>query len=409
MSMQAAFRLMWVAVAFALTLGAAHAGDPARIISGQYIVVLDKARLGTTPVANAAQRLVARVGGGDVIQVYDTALTGFAVRIPAVAAQALKANPLVRYIEADSLMRAVDTQTNPPSYGLDRVDQAALPLSGSYTYPSNAGAGVHVYDIDTGLRATHVDFAGRTGAGRNFAPNTAGSVLCQLFGVNCPAPNPADTGDCNGHGTHTAGTAVGTSYGVAKKATIHAVRVLGCNGSGATSGVIGGVDWVAANRVLPAVANMSLGGSASQALDDSIRNLINRGVSVAIAAGNDSGADACGVSPARVTQAITVGASESNDARASYSNIGTCLDVFAPGTNIVSTWSTSDTATNTISGTSMATPHVTGAVARYLTSNPGATPAQVQTWLTSTATNGVVTNAGTGSPNKLLFLAPAGP
>lgn len=393
---------MWAVLA--LTLGSAQAASP---IPNQYIVVLDPARLAATPATRAAHALVARVGGGEILHVYDTALQGFAVRVPALAAQSIARNPLVRYVEADSRMWLVDTQVNPP-YGLDRVDQRALPLNQAYVYPGNAGAGAHVYDIDTGLRSTHVDFAGRVGTGRNFAP-IGGGALCTVLGIGCPAPVPTNTADCNGHGTHTAGTAVGTTYGVAKRAIIHPVRVFGCGNSTATSTIIAGVDWVAANRVLPAVANMSLGGGASQALDDSVRNLINSGVSVAIAAGNDSGADACGYSPARVTQGLTVGSTDATDARSSFSNIGACVDLFAPGSSVASAGTASDTAVSTLSGTSMSAPHVAGAAARYVAANPGATPAQVHAALTAAATANVVGNAGAGSPNRLLYVDPAGP
>jgi subtilisin family serine protease len=400
------FNLMWVAVALAAAGSAAAA--PRTVIPDQYIVVLDAQRL-STPVARAAQALVARVGGGEILQTYQFAPKGFAVRLSPVAITALKTNPLVRYVEPDTLMHLVDVEANPPSYGLDRIDQRNLPLDNSYTFPANAGAGVNVYDIDTGLRATHVDFAGRVGDGANFAANSNGSLLCQLLGINCPVPDPNNTNDCNGHGTHTAGTAVGTTYGVAKHATIHSVRVFGCGSSTSTSTIIAGVNWVTGHRVLPAVANMSLGGAAAQSLDDAVRGMISSGVSVAIAAGNDNGGDACNNSPARVAEGITVGATDATDARASYSDIGTCVDVFAPGSNITSTWYTSDTATNVLSGTSMATPHVAGVAARYLTANPTATPAQVQAALVAAATAGVVGNAGTGSPNKLLYAAPAGP
>jgi subtilisin family serine protease len=398
------FKPMWALAALVFTVGTAEAAR----IPNQYIVVLDAQRLGSASVPAAANGLVARVGGAEILQVYEHAVQGFAVRMSPVAATAMARNPLVKYIEPDSTMHLLDTEPNPPSYGLDRIDQRALPLDHAYNYPTNPGAGAHVYDIDTGLRSTHVDFAGRVGNGRNFASHGTG-FLCVQFGVNCPAAVATDTSDCNGHGTHTAGTATGTTYGVAKKATIHSVRVFGCGGSTATSTIIAGVDWVTANRILPAAANMSLGGSASQTLDDSVRNMITHGVTVAIAAGNDSAADACGVSPARVAEAITVGASENNDAAATYSNIGTCLDIWAPGTNITSTWNTSDTATNVISGTSMATPHVAGAAARYLAANPTATPAQVQAALIAASTPNVITNPGAGSPNRLLYVNPTGP
>src|SRR5581483_5475295 len=364
---------------------------------------------GPAAVRPVAQNLLGRVGGGDLLWVYGNSLNGFAVRIPAVAAAALADNPLVAYVEQDQNFQLVTTQTNPPSWGLDRIDQAALPLNQMYTY-GGTGAGVKVYDIDTGLRSTHTDFAGRVLPGRNFASKGTG-FLCVNFGFNCPAANPTDTSDCNGHGTHTAGTAVGTTYGVAKGAKIVPVSVFGCGNSTATSTIIAGVDWATGDHQAgqPAAANMSLGGAASAAMDTAVQNLINDGVTVAVAAGNDSGGDACGTSPADVPGAITVGSTDSNDARSSFSNIGTCVDLFAPGGSITSTWNTSDTASNTISGTSMATPHVTGAAARYLAANPTATPAQVQSAIVAAATTGVVGNPGAGSPNRLLFVSPTGP
>ena len=240
------------------------------------------------------------------------------------------------------------------------------PLSNSYTY-NQTGQGVHAYIIDTGIRATHQEFGGRVTNGADFIGDGNG------------------TNDCNGHGTHVAGTTGGTTYGVAKSVTIHAVRVLGCTGSGSTSGVIAGVDWVTANHASPAVANMSLGGGASTALDNAVTSSVNSGVSYAVAAGN-SNANACNSSPARAAAAITVGATTSSDARSSFSNFGTCLDIFAPGSSITSAWSTSNTATNTISGTSMASPHVAGAIALYLQTNPGASGAAVTSALVNNST-----------------------
>jgi subtilisin family serine protease len=245
-----------------------------------------------------------------------------------------------------------------------------------------------VYVIDTGIRLTHSEFTGRMSNGYDAV----------MVGGNA--------NDCNGHGTHVAATVGGTTFGVADKVTLHPVRVLDCNGSGSNSGVVAGVDWVRANRILPAVANMSLGGGVSSALDTAVTNAINAGVTFALAAGNEN-VDACNTSPARVAAAITVGATTNTDARASFSNFGTCLDIFAPGQNITSAWLTSDTATNTISGTSMAAPHVAGAAAIYLASSPTATPAIVRNALVTNATIGKVTSPGTGSPNALLFVTTA--
>ena len=274
------------------------------------------------------------------------------------------------------------TQT-PATWGLDRIDQRDLPLNNTYNY-NQTGQGVHAYIIDTGVRATHQQFTGRMGNGFTAVNDGNG------------------TNDCNGHGTHVAGTTGGTTYGVAKQVTLHAVRVLSCSGSGSNAGVIAGVDWVTQNHVKPAVANMSLGGGVSSALDQAVTNSINAGVSYAIAAGN-SNANACNSSPARVPSAVTVGATTSTDARSSFSNFGTCLDIFAPGSSITSAWNTSDTATNTINGTSMATPHVAGALALYLQTNPGASAATATAALIANSTPNKVTNPGSGSPNRLLY------
>ena len=284
-------------------------------------------------------------------------------------------------VERDQVF-TISTTQSPATWGLDRIDQRARPLSNSYTY-TRTGAGVRAYIIDTGIRFSHGEFGGRATSGFDAVDGGA-----------------AD--DCNGHGTHVSGTVGGATYGVAKGVSLVGVRVLDCAGSGTTSGVIAGVDWVTANHVKPAVANMSLGGGASAALDQAVANSIAAGVTYAIAAGN-SNARACNYSPARVATAITVGATTSTDARASYSNWGSCLDLFAPGSSITSSWYTSNTATNTISGTSMATPHVAGVAALYLQGNPGATPATVRNALVANATSGVVGNARTGSPNLLLF------
>ena len=371
---------VWLAVA-----GAAFAQEvqtTERPIPNQYIVVFDDAQVNEAEVGALANSL-AREHRGRLLHVYDAALRGFAIAVPPAAAAALARNPRVRYVEQDSERFIVDTQPN-ATWGLDRIDQRDLPLSGTYTYTTTA-AGVHVYIVDTGIRGTHVEFGGRVSASGFTAINDGNG-----------------TNDCNGHGTHVSGTVGGTLYGVAKSVTLHAVRVLDCNGSGTTSGVIAGVNWVTSNRVAPAAANMSLGGGVSTALDDAVRNSIAAGVTYAIAAGN-SNADACGSSPARVSQALTVGSSTSTDARSSFSNFGTCVDLFAPGSSITSAWNTSDTATNTISGTSMATPHVTGAAALYLAANPAASPAAVHAAIVNNASVNKLSSVGTGSPNRLLY------
>lgn len=354
-------------------------------IPGRYIVVLADGR---RSVPALARELAGRFRG-EVADVYQSALRGFSVRMADADARRLAADPAVAYVEADQRVALADTQLNPPSWGLDRIDQRALPLDDSYTYPTTA-SNVHAYVIDTGIRITHTDFGGRAAYGYD----TVGE------------DEIAD--DCNGHGTHVAGTIGGTSYGVAKGVQLVAVRVFGCGPFGSTSNIVQGVDWVTANAIKPAVTNMSLGGSPSTAMDNAVRNSISSGITYGIAAGNGNlfgqPQDACRTSPARVTQAITVGATEIDDSRASFSNFGSCLDLFAPGVDITSAWKDSDTDTNTISGTSMATPHVVGAAALLLTNNPNATPAQVRNRLFNTATNGVVTDPRAGSPNKLLYV-----
>ena len=362
------------------------AQDP---ILDSYIVVLksdaarsENERSSQRPLVAALAQELGRAHGGDVTFVYQYALKGFAVRLPGDRAEALADDPRVDYVEADQVFEAVATQS-PATWGLDRVDQRDLPLNNTYNY-NQTGLGVQAYIIDTGIRASHQEFTGRIGNGFTAVNDGNG------------------TNDCNGHGTHVAGTTGGTTYGLAKQVTLHPVRVLSRSGSGSTTGVIAGVDWVTQNHTKPAVANMSLGGGISSALDQAVANSISAGVSYAIAAGN-SNADACTASPARVPSANTVGATTSTDARSSFSNFGTCVDIFAPGSSITSSWNTSDTATNTISGTSMATPHVAGALALYLQTNPTASPATASQALVNNSTPNKVTGAGAGSPNRLLY------
>jgi subtilisin family serine protease len=386
-------RVLLLALCVGLAAAASSTAGEVRaakdLVAGSYIVVFKAGAVRSEaeapslrPLVAIAARELARAHGGTVTFVYQHALKGFAVRLPSDRADALAASPRVAYVEPDQVVHAFPTQT-PATWGLDRIDQRDLPLNNTYNY-NQTGAGVHAYVVDTGVRGTHQEFSGRMGNGADFVGDGQG------------------TNDCNGHGTHVAGTTGGTTYGVAKQVTIHPVRVLNCQGSGTNSGVIAGVDWVRANRVSPAVANMSLGGGASSALDSAVNNSINAGVSYAIAAGN-SNANACNYSPARVAAANTVGATTSTDARSSFSNYGTCLDIFAPGSSITSAWSTSNTATNTISGTSMASPHVAGAIALYLQTNPGASPATVTQALVANSTPNKVTSPGTGSPNRLLY------
>ncbi|MFE7323736.1 S8 family serine peptidase [Streptomyces sp. NPDC057565] len=358
-----------------------NAGAPGAI-KDRYIVILGK---GADADSRKGKALAAKYSA-KVKRTYHTALNGYAVELTEKQAKRLAADPAVESVVQDQAVKATGTQPDPPSWGLDRIDQQALPLDSSYTYPSTAGHGVTAYIIDTGVHISHQDFGGRASYGYDAVDGD----------------NIAEDG--NGHGTHVAGTVAGSSYGVAKDAKIVAVRVLDNAGSGTTSGVIAGVDWVTNNAVKPAVANMSLGGGIDTALDTAVRNSIASGVTYAVAAGNEN-IDAANSSPARVTEALTVGSTTSGDARSSFSNYGSTVDIFAPGSTITSAWYTGDTATNTISGTSMASPHVAGAAALYLAEDPTATPSQVTAALTSSATTGVVTDRGTGSPNLLLNVA----
>ena len=341
-----------------------------------FIVVLRDVPSAADVAADHARRY-----GAEVTFVYEDALKGYAALLPPQSVQGIERNPNVAWVERDGVVTTSATQTNPP-WGLDRIDQRSLPLSGTFTY-TRTGAGVKAYVIDTGIRYSHTQFGGRAIFGRD------------VFGGN--------GSDCNGHGTHVAGTVGGSTYGVAKGVTLVAVRVLNCSGSGSTSGVIAGVDWVTGNHAAgqPAVANMSLGGGASSALDSAVRRSITDGVSYAVAAGN-SNYYASAYSPARVAEAMTIGATDSGDRRASFSNFGNSVDWFAPGVGILSAWHTGDTATRSISGTSMATPHTAGVAALYLQGSPAASPSTVRTALYNASTKNVVGSAS-GSPNALLF------
>jgi subtilisin family serine protease len=352
-------------------------------IAGSYIVVLKDSAAGKASRVADKSADLADGYGAKVKQTFGSALNGFEASMSESAAKRLAADPSVAYVEQNQRVSLLVTQNN-ATWGIDRIDQKARPLSTTYTYNVTA-SNVTAYIIDTGIKYTHNDFGGRA----RFGYDAVGSG-----GV-----------DCNGHGTHVAGTVGGTTYGVAKAVKLVGVRVLNCSGSGTNAGVIAGVNWVTQNAVKPAVANMSLGGGASSALDSAVSNSINSGVTYALAAGNSS-ANACNSSPARVASAITVGATTSTDAKASYSNYGTCLDIFAPGSSITSAWYSSNSATNTISGTSMASPHVAGAAALVLSANTGFSPAQVRDNLVNRAVTGVVTSPGSGSPNRLLYVGP---
>ncbi|MER7764443.1 S8 family peptidase [Streptomyces sp. NPDC097619] len=366
--------------------GTVLAADSPTAVPGSYIVTL-KSGAGFSAASVQGKGLIAG-HGGKVSKTFSHALNGYAAQLTAAQARKLAAHPAVASVEQNQIVRSDATQTNAP-WGLDRIDQPNLPLNGTYTYPDSAGSGVTAYVIDTGVRISHREFGGRAVNGYDAVQND----------------NVAQDG--NGHGTHVATTIAGATYGVAKKARVVAVRVLDNNGSGTTAGVIAGIDWVTANHQagVPAVANMSLGGGASSTLDAAVRRSIADGITYAIAAGN-SGVNAANTSPARVTEGITVGATSNTDAKASWSNFGSVLDLFAPGVNITAGWYTSDTATNTISGTSMAAPHVAGAAAVYLAGHTSASPAQVATALVNGAVNNKVTSPGSGSPNKLLQIVP---
>lgn len=350
-------------------------------IPGDYIVTL---RDDVGDVAGVAKS-IAGLHKGALKHLYKSALKGFAVQnISEAAAAEIAGDPRVVRVEADQVMTTIATQAG-ATWGLDRVDQRSLPLDNGYTY-SNDASNVTVYIIDTGINFGHTDFGGRAVTGVDEV--TAGGTAA----------------DCNGHGTHVSGTVGGTTWGIAKNVKLVAVRVLNCQGSGATSGVIAGIDWVTANRVLPAAANMSLGGGLSATLNQAVASSVASGVTYAVAAGNST-ANACNSSPSSEPSAITVGATDINDRFASFSNFGSCVDISAPGVSITSAWYNSNTATNTISGTSMASPHVAGAAALYLAANPTKTPAQVTSALTGNATAGAIQAIPSGTANLLLFTA----
>ena len=397
--------LLGVALAFALgALSASNAGatpqaeqrptyrdPPSHVIHNRYIVEFKD----TVDDPDLASMRILNGSGGTRHFVYKKALKGFAATVTPQQLRIIEADPEVSYIEKDRTIYIFETELN-ATWGLDRIDQVDRPLDSQYHYNYTA-AGVNAFIIDTGIRADHSEFAGRVLPGFNTVPDSNGVV------------DPNNTNDCHGHGTHVSGTVGGTVYGVAKGVSLIPVRVLDCAGSGTYSGVIAGVDWVAAHALRPAVANMSLGGGPSNTLNKAVAGAVSQGVTMVVAAGN-SKTDACGYSPGSEPTALTIGATDSGDVRAIYSNYGPCLDLFAPGTSVTSSWNTSTTATNTINGTSMAAPHVTGVAALALAANPGASPLAVSVFLKANASVNKVIDAGTNSFNRLIYsLAPGAP
>ncbi|MET7716549.1 S8 family peptidase [Streptomyces sp. NPDC005407] len=355
--------------------GTIYGANAEGAVAGSYIVLLDK---------KADKQDLAKEYGGKLQRNYSSAVNGFSASgLSETEAKRLAADPAVDKVVQNKKFSINATQDNPPSWGLDRIDQADTAGDKKYTYPDSAGEGVTAFVIDTGVRISHKDFEGRAAHGFDAVDND----------------DSADDG--NGHGTHVAGTIAGAAHGVAKKAKVVAVRVLDDNGSGTTEQVVAGIDWVTKNHQGPSVANMSLGGGADEALDEAVRKAIASGVTFAVAAGNES-TDASQGSPARVKEAITVASSTKDDAQSEFSNFGQIVDIYAPGSDITSAWNDSDEGTKTISGTSMATPHVVGAAAVYLGAHQDATPEQVATALTDGATADKITNPSEGTPNKLL-------
>ncbi|GEB60175.1 S8 family peptidase [Streptomyces gardneri] len=359
--------------------GTVHGLGAPGAVSGSFVVILD---------ASANKAELAKKYGGTLQRSYGSEVNGFSASGLSVdEAKRLAADPAVDTVVQNKRFSINETQEQPPSWGLDRIDQADTAGDQKYTYPDAGGEGVTAYVIDTGVRISHQDFGGRASHGFDAVDND----------------QTADDG--NGHGTHVAGTIAGTAHGVAKKAKVVAVRVLDDNGSGTTDQVVAGIDWVTQNHSGPSVANMSLGGGADEALDAAVQRAIASGVTFAVAAGNES-SDAGQGSPSRVPEALTVASSTKDDEQSDFSNFGSVVDLYAPGSDITSAWNDSDTGVKTISGTSMASPHVAGAAALYLAANPSATPADTATALTGAATADAIKNPSSGTANKLLKVAP---
>lgn len=388
-------KLIVLAVAASCGIGAVNANESLSIPNeANYIVVFNTPSVlnlnNAGGVSSYASSMGARLSNQMGIKVqkdFGDVLNGVLVKANRAQLKAMRNDPNVKYIELDQVVQVNPISTNAdqasPTWGLDRIDQSNLPLDNNYHYDFD-GTGVTAYVIDTGVRNSHNEFNGRATSGYDFVDNDS------------------DATDCNGHGTHVAGTIAGSSYGVAKNANIVGVRVLDCAGSGTNSGVIDGINWVKNNAVAPAVANMSLGGGASQALDDAVNAAVAAGITFVVAAGNDN-RNACNYSPARAADAITVGSTTSTDARSSFSNYGSCLDIYAPGSSITSAWYNSNSATNTISGTSMAAPHVAGVAALLLDETSSLSPSQLQATMLARSSADKVSDAKTGSPNQLLF------